>query len=484
MFERIKNFLGFGKKKESKRSYAGGKVSRLTADWVLHPTSGNRELRQSLRILRARSRDLMRNDPYIKKFLAMCKTNIIGRGIQLQVRAKDGDEIDRIMEKIVERAWATWGHKENCSASRKLSWLDAQNLFVETWKRDGEVLVQMVYADNPFEFALKFISVDWLDETYTETRTNGNRVIMSVEVDPDDRVVAYWLTPPASDFPADRRAEKIKYRTRVDASEFIHAFSHSEDEAQVRGIPRAHAVMSTIKMLNGYTEAELVAARVEASKMLFLVPPASDLSGDIDEETNRTFYEDEVAPGQMMELPPGYTTQSFDPKHPNENHPEFVKARVREIASGCGVSHFSLANDLTDVNYSSARIGLLEERDNWRVDQDFVVEHFCRPIYQAWLKAAMISGAVTIRMSDYEKIKEPFFRARGWTWVDPQKETSANVEQINNTLTTHTDVLAEQGLDLEDVLETKRREKELAARYGVELSAESAKSNTTQPMNE
>jgi hypothetical protein len=40
------------------------------------------------------------------------------------------------------------------------------------------------------------------------------------------------------------------------------------------------------------------------------------------------------------------------------------------------------------VNYSSARIAELDERDTWRGMQQFWIEHFCQPIYEDWLRMA------------------------------------------------------------------------------------------------
>ena len=55
----------------------------------------------------------------------------------------------------------------------------------------------------------------------------------------------------------------------VPASEIIHAYMPTRPE-QTRGVPFTASAMPNIKMLNGYMEAEITAARVSASKMGFL----------------------------------------------------------------------------------------------------------------------------------------------------------------------------------------------------------------------
>jgi len=68
---RVSNFLGFGRKPEQpaprRRSYQGALISRLTNDWLSSQTSADAEIRTSLRKLRDRSREMVRNNPYARQ---------------------------------------------------------------------------------------------------------------------------------------------------------------------------------------------------------------------------------------------------------------------------------------------------------------------------------------------------------------------------------------------------------------------------------
>jgi lambda family phage portal protein len=351
-----------------RRSYQAARRNRLTADWESVPTSQNWELRYSLRTLRARARTLSRNNSHFKKFLSMCRNNVIGpAGMKLQVRATDSKgQLDTAVNKQVEEAFKVWAYPENASVTGKLSWKDQQTLFIHTLARDGEVLVRMLPADNPFGFTLKFYDVNWLDETYNATLTNGNRVIMSIEVDALDRPVAYYFTPPPTEY--QYRQQEFKQRTRVAASEIIHKFLVNDDECQVRGVPWGHTAMLDLHMVKGYTDAEVTSARVGAAKMGFFIPPAEDeFAGGIDENAGaKPDLMMDVEAGVLEELPAGYDFKTFDAQHPNANVSAFVKVLLRGVAAGLDVSYNSLANDLEGVNFSSIRAGLLEERDVWR----------------------------------------------------------------------------------------------------------------------
>jgi len=455
-------------KKAIRRAYNAAQASRLTSDWVTAPTSERTERRQWLQAMRARSRDLSRNDDYVKQFLRMCRSNIVGKGIKLQAQAKmlRGDKVDKALNKKIESAFEKWSRKEFCSTSGRLTWTDAQRRFVTTLARDGEVLIRIKYDKaNPFGFALQFFDVGWLDETFSGNQPgSNNRIVMSVEIDDADKPVAYWLTPPTDTYTDPNVLRANRHRVRVPASEIVHEFlpDDSEDDTATRGMPFAHSAMMRLKILNGYEEAELVQARVAACKGGFLKPPADQgYDGDVPDISF-----EEVEPGMIQSLPAGYEWIAYDPTHPNTNYAGFVKGVLRGIAGGLGVSYNSLANDLEGVNYSSIRHGLQEEREVWKALQRFTIEHFCEPVFWRWLEQAWLSGQLDIKAEDLARVVVKF-QPKGWVWIDPAKEIAANIEAVNNNLATRSDILAEQGEDFEEVVERLKEEKAILKEAGL-----------------
>ncbi len=457
-------------RRHAKRLYSGANVNRLNRDWTTTPYAANYSLYRDLRILRARARDMCANAGHFRKFLAMARSNIIGpTGIRLQSRAMIGKRPHTTLNATVELAFWEWSFAENCSLSGKLNFVAQQNLFVDHLIRDGEVLVQLVES-GAFGLQLKFWNVDYLDETYNEELRNGNRIIMSVEVDANDKPIAYWLTTPASDINFSRRRER--QRTRIPAEQMLHAFIITNEEAQVRGITWFHAGLLEGKNHHVYKESVIEASKMTAMSGGFITkesPDETEWSGAEDEDGVEQDIEIDFSPASFHQLPEGYDFKQFDPKQPTQNHPEFVKTILHDIAAAFGINYFSLAGDMSAVNYSSARVGLREERDLWRTLQNFVAEVFCRPVYHRWLRAAALAGKLELSPKDYINVQNPKWCPRGWSYVDPQKEIKADVEALANNLTTLTDVLADQGVDITDHFETLKSERELAASYGIEL---------------
>lgn len=462
-------------KRRARRNYAAAKITRTNRDWVTYNRAINPILMTDLHILRARSREMSRNAPHFRKFLIMAKANVIGSsGIRLQCRAEFGSSgrPNTNLNNKVENEFWEWGFAENCSASGKISWLEAQHLCVETLIRDGEVLIEHIEAaDNPFGYSIKFWNVDYLDESFNATLPNGNRVIMSVEVDRNYRPVAYYLTTPTSERP-HLTQNNLMWRERIPANRMTHIFLLTEDESQVRGVTWFHAALEQAKDMHEYTSGVVQQARLAAHTIGFLerqVADETEFVGGEDEEGNQSAIEIDVAPLSMNELPAGYSLKQFDPKQPNQNHAEFHKSIMLDIASGLGVNGFSLGGDLSEVNYSSARVGLTEEREVWRMLQNFVAQRFCREIYHRWLINALLAGKFELSAREYEQVRNPMWRPRGWRYVDPMKETAANIEAIRNNLSTYTDILAEQGIDLEEFLVTAKSERALFAKYGIPM---------------
>ena len=69
-----------------RRSYAGAIVSRLTSDWMSTQASADAEIRTSIKKLRDRSREMVRNNPYAKQAKRTTQVNVVGSGIKLSLK--------------------------------------------------------------------------------------------------------------------------------------------------------------------------------------------------------------------------------------------------------------------------------------------------------------------------------------------------------------------------------------------------------------
>ena len=256
---------------------------------------------------------------------------------------------------------------------------------------------------------------------------------------------------------------------------------------QTRGEPWLHAAARRLNDMDGYSEAEIVAARGAASYMAFIkTPDNSPLPPDGQEADQRQVA---IEPGMVEQLPPGWDIVMNNPNRPNPNMDPFMRLMLREVAAGVGVSYESLSRDYSQSNYSSSRLALLDDRDLWRILQGWFVRSFRAELHRVWLEAAVLAGAVRgLGVAEYldnrERYEAARFKARGWSWVDPTREVAAYKEAVRCGFTTVADVIAQTagGADIEDVLEQRRAELDLMDEMDLEFDTDPERLATGAPV--
>lgn len=458
-------------------SYAGAHASLMTAaDWIFAAMrSADQDIRGDHRKLVDRARELARNDSHARRYLELFVENVVGpRGIRLQAQVRDAsDELDRTINNRIEEAWKEWCEPRYASVDGRHSFQDLEQLAALSWARDGEGLCRMVARpDNPFGFALEPLDPDQLDVDYNREPGSGrNEIRMGVEIDAWGRPIAYWLW---TGHPADARRDQR--RKRVPAEDILQLY-RPERPGQTRGVTRFAPVLVLLRMLRAYEEAELTAARVAAAKQVLFKHVAGEggvLANPKDPKASS--FKWEATPGVADVIPAGLEPWQFDPQHPTTAFDAFEKALLRGAAAGLRVSYSSLTGDLSDVNYSSIRAGLLVERDGWKSDQRIMTTHFHSPVYRRWLRSAVTVGRLELPSRRIERWSAHRWLPRGWAWVDPLKDMQAAALALGMRLDSRTKLAAERGDDLEEILEDLRRELDLMAEY------ELAPSETFEPV--
>lgn len=460
-------------RRRRRRSYAGANQGRLYADFIGSSFSADSELKTSLPILRNRSRELARDNEYAKRFLNLIKTNVVGeKGFTVQVRATNSDgSLDASGNTILENAFKVWGRMGNCEVTGRMSWLDCQRYVAETLARDGEVFCKFQTGNFRDGFNLQFIEADLIDHDKNGVADNGNQIRMGVEVNKFHRPVAYYVLTHHPNDSFNFKATSQRKHQRIPAEQMLHLFIPQRTH-QTRGEPFMAPAIASLKMLHGYREAELIAARAAAAKFGIITTP------DGDEFAGDTMTEDEVpvidmSPASVYQLPSGHDFKMIDPAHPTSAFADFETAVLRGIASGLNVSYTSLSNDLKGVSYSSIRQGTIEERDHYKTLQSVIIQHFCEPVFRAWLFSALSFGDIPIPTSKLDKFSDNIhFRGRGFAWVDPQREINAHVTALSNGIVSMNDIAANYGRDVEELFSQIKSDKALAERYGLSMAFE------------
>lgn len=474
-----------GKKKKKKsatvanlRRYDGARHTRNTADWLVSSASADSDLRTDLVRLRNRSRDLIRNNPYLKHAIqATLPNNIIGTGLgfQSQVKRKRGDRLNDEINEQIEEAWHEWQNANYCHTAGKLNFGDLQRLAITTLAESGEVIFRKIrqsFGGCPIPIALEVIEADQLCDSHAVSGYGGNLIKMGVELNEWQRPVAYHLYPYHPGDTQFTRAVENGKLIRVMADDIYHLFI-SYRPGQTRGVPWLHAVINRIRQMGAFEDAKITTARAQALINAFITTPDPEnvMLGSQDEMGNRSW---DLDSGEAIVLQPGEQVQAFVPSSPNDNGSEFLKSLLRSATISLGISYEAFTGDFSDTSYSSARTALLQERDCYQVLQTWFINQFLMPFFSEWLDVAVLSGR--IKIDDYFQNRafycKPKFTSRGWAWVDPLKEVNANIAAVKAGFKTLTDIAAESGKDFEEIVKTRRREMDLLASYGVSVETE------------
>jgi lambda family phage portal protein len=465
----------------SVRMYKGAEFNRLNSDWAAFGTSQDAEVRGSLRTLRNRSRSLVRDNDYAKNAVRQVRLNVIGKGVALKPKFKQlrGDKLNEAANTAAAKAWKRWTRAATCHTGGTLSFQEIERLAITALAESGEVIIRKIYRSfggSRIPFALEVIESDQLIDEYNGMADNGDQIRMGVQSDQWGRPTFYWFYPR---HPGDYQFQgngTEKY-LKVPADEIIHLYI-TDRPGQTRGIPWMHTAMQRMRHMGGFEEAEVIKARGQASMMGFIVTPDGDAQTTTDANGERVSH---FEPGRIDALGPGEDFRAFAPTSPGGSYDPFIRSMLRGVAAGLGQSYAPLSGDYSQTNYSSSRLALMTDRDNWQTIQQWFIAAFHQNIFEAWLDASVMSGALTLpyfEMNRNDYVEQIIWSPRTWGWIDPYKEAQAYRVAVRSGFMTLEQAIEENSnMSLEEYFEQRQREVELARELGIVLDTDPSQVN-------
>lgn len=456
---------------DDSRSFIGAADNRFNHDFLAQAIQTNEDIRRNLQKLRDRSRELSKNNGDYRKYLRMCERNIVGSsGIQLQMNArlKNGNP-DRSANRWIMDRWLEFCKKGNCTANRRQSMRGLMKQIVRCWRVDGEVFLRRIpNFRNKHRYAFQMLDPAACPVTLNQTLSNGNRIVMGVEIDPWDAPVAYWFYARSNFnnsstmgqyydpiYAPETRLNGESY-VRLPVEEINHFFD-DELVGQVRGFPFGQAAMQEIFLLNSYIYAELVAADAASRKLGKIVNKKlpSQYTGRNPDGTPKVQPTQTVAtePGSFDLLTGDWEILNYDPQHPAANFPPFMKTMKRNLSNALDVHYNTFANDLESVSFGSMRSGVQDERDGWMDQQQTVIEAVCLPEFGHWLLIQLLLPESPYEPSAFDRLNAPRYLPRRWPWIDPQKDAVSKGYQLATAATNPQDIASELGGNFEENVE-------------------------------
>ncbi|CAM5771971.1 hypothetical protein LMIY3S_03687 [Labrys miyagiensis] len=454
--------------------YEGARQRRRLSGW--HPTraSMNQLISADGEELRSRSRDLIRNNPYAASALESFVANFIGTGVKPSVLITD-----MVMKDRIQKLWREW--TDIADFTGQTDFYGLQALVGRALFEAGECFIRFRSGSNNMDgvpLQLQLLESEMVPYNKNHMADNGNQIINGIELDDNDRRVAYWFY---SVYPGDPyyRIHPLTY-VRVPADEVLHIYKPLRP-GQMRGAPWITPSIVKLFLVDQYDDAELERKRLAAMYAGFITSgspedlfdentdqPADNYSGLDSGGGPQDGPFPVLEPGTIQSLLPGEQITFSEPAEAGQSYEPFQYRNLLAAAVGMSVPYTSATGDSSKSNYSSSRQEMVEFRNRLsQLQHSCMIFQMCRPIWQRWLTDAVISGEIDI--PDFLENKREYFKVKWipprFDWIDPLRDIQAEKLAVDNGFKARSDVIEESGFDPEEtdrrIQADQKREKDL-----------------------
>jgi lambda family phage portal protein len=442
---------------KTKALFEAAGIGRRTQGWRAVGSDANAETRVAMGRLRDVARDMVRNNAYAARAKATIAHNVVGEGIEYQVRAGRPERVEQVKKLLKSHLNST-----DIDADGRHNLYGLQQLAMGTVVEAGEILIRMRPRrptdgfDLPFQIQL--LEPDFLDTMVDGQQSNGNYAVQGIEFNGFGQRVAYYLFDehPGSTTP------NVSVRTRGKriSADFVAHVYRVDRPGQVRGVSWFAPVLLRMRDFADYCDAQLMRQKIAACFAAFITQ--DELPDNVD--TNAVSAAgnpiETFEPGMIERLRAGESVSFATPPSTQDFGP-YSSATLHEIAAGLNVTHEALTGNLEGVNFSSGRMGWLEYHrsiSSWR--WNMLIPQMLDP-FALWGQQAVnvASGS-----------SEPFWL--DWTpprreMIDPDSELAGATRAIRAGLSSRPEELRKLGLDPDVIYQEIKEDNARADRDGL-----------------
>ncbi|MCD8139459.1 MAG: phage portal protein [Planctomycetaceae bacterium] len=362
---------------ESKRHYEGGARTQRLSQWRVPTGSGpNAVVRPALRLLRERSRDLVRNNPLGESAASVMVSGIVGAGIEAT-----------IANKRLATLWKQWSESTQCDATGISNFRGLQTLAARSWAENGEVLFRRVirpdWKPGQIPFAIQLLEPDYLDDSYNVGDGNYQ---LGIKLNEYGAPIAYRMFPR---HPFENEYHSVHQLANVSVDIPVDEIGHvylRRRVGQVRGIPALSPVIIRMRDLDDYEDAQLMRQKLASCFMAFVTNLEGEQQGEDDDLL------DVLEPGVVQRLRLGENIEFANPPGVS-GYGEYTGSHKHAIAAGLGIPYEELTGDYSAVSWSSDRLARMKFYGNLDIWQwEMFIPMFCSKIFGWFRDGATLLG--------------------------------------------------------------------------------------------
>ena len=385
---------------------------------------------------RDKARRLYQEDPIGRSLLKTETDNVVSCGFTLE-SATDSEDFN----KEAQARWSEW--LEVADIRQMLCGVDLVRQFYLAPRRDGDGAIVLV--DRGGESRLQYVPGDLI--VSPPGKVGAENVLDGVEVDRTTRPVAFWVRD------MDERG-RDEY-TRVSASNVVYLAPVLDNDLAVRGDSCYSQVFENIDRLNGFQGAVGVAARMAAVfGLIFKEDNGAKQIAGLGTLTNSQGNQQKAITlenGSLKFIGKDSDVVQVQAQQPMSQAPDWIRAECRIIGLPFDMPLELVCKDMSQVNFASARIGLIGYYRACRARQRAFVSRCLSRIYRWWISREVNLQRFVSAVPELYWLHK--FMAEGWDYTDPVSEAQADLLQIDMGIKSPQMCAAERGRDYEAVLE-------------------------------
>lgn len=467
--------------------YTGARIDKAQLSrWM--PTAGSptTDIIRDLRMLRARSRDQMRNAPVALGALNTTVSHVVGTGLTY-TPAIDArflgltDEEAEAWQDDVKRRFKSWAESTDCDAARQLDFYGIQELGFRSMLESGDVGVltpRMERPGKPARLALQLLEADRICNPNSGNNTDALQEGVEVAPGTGEALAVHVARRHPGDYAGPNEWDRVQVRGAATGRRNVLMLFKPVRPGQVRGVPWIAPILEPLKQLGRWSDAELNAAVISGINATFVTMDPDAFDSLYDEDAQGTIvdkaskWSGEVESGKAVNLLPGESIESPTPGRPNPAFDPFWIAMVRQIGMALEMPYEVLVMHFQS-SYSAARAALLMAWKAFRGKRDLLAKLLCQPVLELWLADEVAEGRINAPGFFASDVVRAAWCAAIWTGdgpgsIDPAKEVDAARKRVELGISTkQAESILHDGVDWEQKHEQRVKEINAEKRDGI-----------------
>jgi lambda family phage portal protein len=418
--------------------------------------------------MREQARDMDRNDALIGSLVDRAVTYTLQSGIWADPKTGDSGVDAELSARMKE-----WSESPDASVDgefdlHQLGWLALRQMLV-----DGDI----------FGLPMQDGQLQLMEAHRSRTPTNTKKnVVHGILLDPTTRKrLQYWFTK--EDVQAWSSLEKVSDMIQIDARDedgspqVFHVYDPRRI-SQTRGVTAFAPMFDPLGMLEDINFATMVKHQVSACWAIFRKRTNDYMAGGgvpigptipIPEAvaTQRTIQG--MAPGMDVPGMVGEEITGFSPNIPSPAFEPHMRFLITLIGVNLGIP-LVVALMEPGGSFSAYRGAIDQAKMGFRHNQKTMIDRFYRPVYR-W-KCMQFAADDPLLSTKLETLGPAFFACKwhkpAWPYIDPSKDADADLTRVSNCLAPISHVMAERGLDWDDVYPKIISERSVAIRAALD----------------